>query len=77
MVHGLNGHRKTAWTTSNGDLLPHDLSNARIYVRIYSWGYHVLAIPLSYVPTLVLDVCLERQVIQVRSGRDTERDGEG
>jgi hypothetical protein len=35
-VHGPNGHGETTWTTSNGDLLPHDLSNA----RIYSWGYN-------------------------------------
>jgi hypothetical protein len=56
-VHGLNGHGETTWTTSNGvnwlrDLLPHDLSNA----RIYSWGYHINTQYLySHVPTLVSD----------------------
>jgi hypothetical protein len=80
-VHGLNGHCEQTWTAGNGvnsvnwlrDLLPHDLPNA----RILSWGYDANTHSRSRVScqylfdharTLVSDLCLERQITQVRSG---------
>jgi hypothetical protein len=80
-VHGLNGHCEKTWTAGNGvnsvnwlrDLLPHDLPNA----RILSWGYDANTHSRSRVScqylfdharTLVSDLCLERQITQVRSG---------
>jgi hypothetical protein len=76
-VHGLNGHCEETWTTSSGvnwlrDLLPHDLPNA----RILSWGYDANTHSSSGVScqylfdharTLVSDLCLERQITEVRS----------
>ena len=82
-MHGLNGHCEKTWTAGSGvngvdsvnwlrDLLPHDLPNA----RILSWGYDAnthsgLRVSCQYLfdhaRTLVSDLCLERQITEVRS----------
>ncbi|KAF2175504.1 hypothetical protein K469DRAFT_610450, partial [Zopfia rhizophila CBS 207.26] len=71
-VHGLNGHRDITGGASNGvnwlrDLLPQDLSNA----RIITWGDYANTHSSSHVSCqhlydharyLVSDLCLERQI---------------
>ncbi|KAF2189336.1 hypothetical protein K469DRAFT_562923, partial [Zopfia rhizophila CBS 207.26] len=77
-VHGLNGHREKTWTASNGVNwlrdLPQDLPNA----PMYTWGYDADTHSRSRVSCqylygharfLVSDLCLERQITEVRDGQ--------
>jgi hypothetical protein len=75
-VHGLNGHRDETWTAANGkhwlrDLLPNDLPHARIFCWGYDANTHSGRISCQYLydhaKTIVSDLCLERQLTNVRS----------
>lgn len=78
-LHGLNGHCEKTWTAGNGvhwlrDLLPHDLPRARILSGGYDANTHSgLRVSCQYLSdhaqTLVSDLCLERQITEVRSKR--------